>query len=112
MLRLLGDPRVKVTARLAEVKSRRTFDGLAVVVRGGIGPLRPAAVRVTVAGPSAVLDRLRPEDLRPYVVFDPAAPGAAQPAPVALDLPNTLPGLSVVLIEPAELTLKPSGKRN
>ena len=112
MLRLLGDPRVRVTARLAEVKSRRTFEGLAVAVRGGPAQLRPATVRVTVAGPSSVLDRLRPEDLSPYVVCDPAAPGTAQPAPVAVDLPQALPGLSVVLIEPRELTLKPSGKRN
>ncbi len=112
MLRLLGDPRVKVTARLAEVKSQRTFQGLAVAVRGGPAQLRPATVRVTVAGPSSVLDRLRPEDLVPYVVFDPAAPGAAQPAAVVLELPRALPGLSVVLVEPAELTLKPSGKRN
>jgi YbbR domain-containing protein len=112
MLRLLGDPRVKVTARLADVKSLRVFEGLAVAVRGGPAQLRPATVRVTVAGPSSVLDRLRPEDLTPYVVLDPTAPGPTQPAPVALDLPKAFPGLSLVVVEPRELTLKSSGKRN
>jgi YbbR domain-containing protein len=112
MLRLMGSPRVKVTARLTEIKDRRTFEGLAVTVRGGPAQIHPATVRVTLAGPRTVLDRLRTEDLHPYVTLDPVGTGAAQSATVALDLPTASPGLSVVLVEPAELTLKPSGKRN
>ena len=91
MLRLLGDPRVKVTARLAEVKGRRTFEDLAVAVRGGSAQLRPATVRVIVAGPPSVLDRLKPEDLAPYITLDPRATGAAQTAPVAVDMPRRFP---------------------
>jgi YbbR domain-containing protein len=112
MLRLMGSPRVKVTARLTEIKDRRTFEGLAVTVRGGPAQIHPATVRVTLAGPRTVLDRLRTEDLHPYVTLDPVGTGVAQSATVALDLPTASPGLSVVLVEPAELTLKPSGKRN
>jgi YbbR domain-containing protein len=112
MLRLLGAPRVKVTARVAEVKARRTFEGLPVAVRGGSGQLRPAVVRLTLSGPQASLDRLKPEDLRPYVTAPPGSPGAAQAARVAVDLPTALEGLSVVAVEPAELTLKLSLKKD
>jgi YbbR-like protein len=112
MLRLLGSPRVKVTAHLAEVRAERTFEGLAVAIRGATARVRPVTVRVTLAGPRPVLDRLRPEDLRPYVTVDPDGQAASPTVKVALDLPPAAPGLSVVLVEPAELTLQPRGKRN
>ncbi len=112
MLRLLGSSRVKVTARLAEVKGRRTFEGLAVTVRGMPAPSRPFTVRVTLAGPQLLLARLEPGDLHPYVAVDPAAPVGTRPTRVALDLPPAYTGVSVELVEPAELHLKPSRKRN
>jgi YbbR domain-containing protein len=112
MLRLLDAPQVKVTARVAEVKGRRVFEALAVAVKGGSAQPRPASVQVTVTGPLSVLGRLTPEDLHPYVIVDPGAPSPAGAAKVALDLPPAFSGLSVVLIEPAELSLKLSGKRD
>jgi len=111
MLRLLDNPRVKVTAHLGATKEHRTFEGLAVVVRGGSAQTRPSAVRVTVSGSRADLDRLKPEDLVPYVTVDPAL-GATQTAKVGLDLPSTRPGLSVSLVEPEALSLKIPGKRD
>lgn len=112
MLRLLGAARVKVTARVAEVKARRTFEALPVTVRGGSGQVRPAVVRLTLTGPQASLDLLKPEDLRPYVTAPPSSPGAAPAVKVTVDLPPALAGLSVVAVEPAELTLKLSLKRD
>jgi hypothetical protein len=111
MLRLLDNPRVKVTAHFGATKEHRTFEGLAVVVRGGSAQTRPSAVRVTVSGSRADLDRLKPEDLVPYVTVDPAL-GATQTAKVGLDLPSTRPGLSVSLVEPEALSLKIPGKRD
>jgi len=112
MLRLFGAARVTVTARLAEIKARRTFDAVPVAVRGGVALVRPSVVQVTLAGPQASLDRLKPEDLRPFVAIDSSLSGAVQAAKVALELPPAIPGLSLVAVEPAELTLKLSGKRN
>jgi len=114
MLRLLGSSRVKVTARLAEVMGRRAFERLAVAVKGAPGPPRPFTVRVTLAGPKLLLDRLTPEDLHAHVTVDPALPAVAgaRTLKVALDLPPAFAGLTVELVEPAELTLKPSRKRN
>jgi YbbR domain-containing protein len=111
MLRLLGSPRVKVTAHLGEIKPERTFEAVAVAVRGG-GSVRPPTVRVILAGPQTVLDRLKPEDLTPYVTVDPNEEAAAPTAKVVLDLPKAFPGLSVVAVEPAELTLKHQEKRD
>jgi YbbR domain-containing protein len=111
MLRLLDNPRVKVTAHLGATKEHRTFEGLVVVVRGGSAQTRPSAVRVTVSGSRDVLDRLKPDDLVPYVTVDPTL-GATQTAKVGLDLPSTLPGLSVSLVEPEALSLKIPGKRD
>jgi YbbR domain-containing protein len=112
MLRLLDAPKVKVTARVVEVQGRRLFEGLPVAVKGGSAQPRPAAVQVTVTGPQSMLGRLKSEDLHPYVTIDPAAPGPPGAARVALDLPPAFSGLVVLQIEPAEVTLKLSGKRN
>jgi YbbR domain-containing protein len=112
VLRLLGSSRVTVVARLAEVMGRRTFERLVVEVKGRPVPPRPSIVRATLAGPKLLLDRLKLEDLHAYVTVDPALPAAAGPFKVVLELPPAFAGLSVELVEPAELTLKPSRKGN
>ena len=88
-----GQPRVKVTARLAEIKARRTFEGLAVAVRGGVGPA-PAGHGAGDPGRAATSPRpaRSPPTSRPYVTVDPGAPGATQSAKVALDAASRLPG--------------------
>jgi YbbR domain-containing protein len=109
MLRLLGSPRVRVSARLAEVHGKRVFEALPVAIRGGLAQARPAAVRVTVSGPVSALEQLQPSDLRPYVTL---GPDALRRGKVALDLPPGLRGLSVAEIEPPEVALRITGKRN
>jgi YbbR domain-containing protein len=109
MLRLLGSPRVKVTARLSEVHASRVFEGLPVAVRGGAAQARPAAVRVTVSGPAAALEKLQAADLRPYVTLDASALPHTR---VALDLPKEAAGLKVASIDPPEISLRIPGKRN
>jgi YbbR-like protein len=109
LLRLIGNPLVQVAVRVAEASQKRAFDGLLVDVRGGAALARPAHVRVVVAGTAAALESLTEASLRPYVILVPGPPGEPQRARVSLDLP---PGLSVAAIDPEELILRPSNKRN
>jgi hypothetical protein len=108
MLRLLGTSRARVTARVREIQERRTFDKLPVTARDGEAQVRPATVRVVVEGPASLVRRLRPADVRPFVtVSDDAAAGGK--AKVAVDLGQE--GLSVVLTEPAEVTVRTASPR-
>jgi YbbR domain-containing protein len=108
MLRLLGTSRARVTARIREVQQRRTFDRLPVTAREGDAQVRPATVRVVVEGPSSLVRRLRPEDVRPFVTLsDDAAAGAK--AKVTIDLGQE--GLNIVSTEPAEVTVRPATSR-
>jgi hypothetical protein len=106
VLRLLDSPRVRVTARVAEASATRVLEGLKVLVRGGTAQVRPAAVKVTLSGPASLVEKLDAADVHPYVTL---GPGAGPRAKVALDAG---PGLTVVKIEPEDVTLRVPGKRN
>jgi YbbR domain-containing protein len=108
MLRLLGTSRARVTARVREIQERRTFEKLPVTARDGEAQVRPSTVRVVVEGPASLVRRLRPADVRPFVtVSDDAAAGGK--AKVAVDLGQE--GLSVVLTDPAEVTVRAASPR-
>jgi len=106
VLRIQGSPRVRVTARVREAQEKRTFESLVVSPRGGAASVQPQAVRVVVRGPSGVIKRLRPGDLRPFVEL---SGGGAAPrrAPVAVEIAPGNAGATIVEVVPPEVTLRP-----
>jgi YbbR domain-containing protein len=67
LLRIQGNPRVRVTARIREVEHTRAFPNLPVEVRRGVAGARAPRVTVVLAGPASVLDQLDGAAIRPYV---------------------------------------------
>lgn len=109
LLRLHGTSRVRVTAHVRQVQEKRVFEALPVGVRGAAAQARPATVRVVLAGPAALLDRMAAADVLPYVTVTGEKPAARLPVEVELS-----PGhaeVSVVQVEPAEVAVRPR-KRN
>ncbi len=110
LLRLQGTSRVQVTARIREESGRRTFESLPVEVRGGSGPARPAAVRVVITGPRALLKQLQSAHVHPYVsLVDP--PTGSKHLAVAVELASGFGAATVSEIEPAEVTVRPPRPR-
>lgn len=97
-LRIEGQSRVRVSAKIREVPERRTLGGLAVEVRGTATAARPASVDVILSGPPSAIARLKPGDVKAYV--DGAALVASGRAPVAVELAPGLAGISVERISP------------
>ncbi len=104
MLRVLGSPRVRATVVIREVEGERALDAVPVVVRGGGGAVRPAAVRVVLAGPASSLQSLAPADVRPWVDLAAVAPGAD--APVTVDLSPGHSGLRGKEIVPTSVAVR------
>ncbi len=111
MLRLQGASHVQVTAHIREEYAKRSISGLAVTVRGGTALVRPAAVRVVVTGPVALLRQLQPADVQPYVslVEEGSSP---QSLKVAAELASGFGAASVLEIEPAQVTVRPQTPRS
>jgi YbbR domain-containing protein len=104
LLRVLGSPRVRVTVRIQEEEGERVLEGLPVDVRGGAGAVRPAAVRVVVAGASSLLRTLVPADVHASVDLSKATPPAD--VPVTVDLAPGHAGLRVKEVVPPSLALR------
>ena len=108
VLRIQGSPRVRVSARVREVQEKRSFESLAVLVRGAAASAQPALVRVVVAGPAAALKRLKAADLQPVVEASGRAEGRAT---VAVEIAPGNTGVSVLEVAPAEVTLRPARRK-
>ncbi len=108
LLRIQGTPRVRVTARVRELREKRSFDGLSVGVRGGTATIAPRRVRVVLEGPADALKRVRPEDVRPYV--DVSGPATGERIPLAVELLPGQAGVTVHHSEPAELVVRVTKK--
>jgi len=106
LLRVLGSPRVRATVRIRELEGERTLDAVAVEVRGGELSVRPASVRVIVAGPASLLRTMTTDDVHAFVDLAAATPGAA--ASVGVDLSAGHAGLRVKEIVPAAVTVRTS----
>lgn len=104
LLRVLGSPRVRATVRIREVEGERTLDAVSVEVRGGDASVRPASVRVVVAGPASLLRTLVPDDVHASVDVAAAAAGATLTPTV--DLPPGHAGLRVKEISPQTVTVR------
>jgi YbbR domain-containing protein len=102
LLRLVGSPRVTVTAKIRERHGERTLTGMRVGVRGGDGGrVRPAHVDVVLRGPESLLNELPASAVEAYVNVAPSQPRAL--LPVAIQLAPGLSGLTVSRVEPPEV---------
>lgn len=107
-LRIEGQSRVRVTAKVREIPERRTLAALTVEVRGSAAAIRPGSVEVILSGPPAAMARLTPGDVKAYV--DGAALAAAGRAPVAVELAPGLAGVSVEKISPDAVSSRAARK--
>ena len=105
LLRIQGNPRVRVTARVREVEHTRTFPGLPVDVRRGSFAARPPRVSVVLAGPASVLDQADSASIHPYA--DAGQVDETGTAHVAVELAPGLTGVEIREIQPAEVALRP-----
>ncbi len=106
LLRLEGDSRVRVTARVQEARETRLFEGLPVAARGRPARSEPARAAVVVAGPRSQVRALDGSALQLYVhVPD----GETLPAklPLAVQIASGHPGVSVVETRPPQVTIRP-----
>jgi hypothetical protein len=106
LLRLEGGSRVRVTARIADARETRAFDGLRVVARGGPARLDPTRVTVIVGGPAWAVRALDAGALRPYVTL-PVQGAASRRLPLAVELVPAQPLVEVIEIQPAEVAVRP-----
>ena len=104
LLRIQGNPRVRVTARVREVEHTRTFPGLPVDVRRGSFAARPPRVSVVLAGPASVLDQADSASIHPYA--DAGQVDETGTAHVAVELAPGLTGVEIREIQPAEVALR------
>lgn len=104
LVRVLGSPRVVVTAQVREAPSTRVIQGLGVGVRGGTGSVQPASVDVTLAGPASILQKVDRSQLKAYA--DLAQARGRPTAPVAVELQGGYPGVTVKEWTPDHVTLK------
>ncbi len=105
LLRLEGGSQVRVTARVAEVRETRVFEGLLIVARGRPARFDPGRVAVVVSGTPAQLAGLRASSVRPYVEV-PSGEGASRQR-LAVELEGAPAGVSVVEARPAEVSVRP-----
>ncbi len=102
LLRVLMTPRVKVTARIRELRATRTIRGVIVEVRGAPALAHPDRVDVTVSGAASALARLAAGDVRASV--ERAAPGAR--AKVTVQIAPGHAGIEVDGCSPEDVILR------
>jgi YbbR-like protein len=109
LLRILGSSAVRVTVEIREQEETRTFESVAIAVRGGEAIVRPASVRIVVAGPESLVEKLEPGRFRPYVdLSGVTVPGRAQ---VTVEILPGQTGLRVESVEPREVQVRPGRRK-
>jgi hypothetical protein len=109
LVRVLGSPRVVVTAQVREAPTTRLFQDLELQVRGGAAAVQPASVDVTLAGPASILQKVDRSQLKAYA--DLAQSRGRSTAPVAVELQGGLPGVTVKEWTPDQVTVKRGRRR-
>jgi hypothetical protein len=101
LLRIQGSPRVRVTVRIQELQETRTLDlPLAPPDRGF--SVRPASVKVVLAGPASLLKTLDPAAVHASV----GAAGEGGESPVEVALPASHAGLAVREVVPPTVVVR------
>jgi hypothetical protein len=103
LLRIVGNRKVRVTARIRERQADRLLEGVTLELRGSSGTIRPPQVDVLLRGPAKLLDSLAREDVLPFV--DALEPPAGGEATVHLALPPRFRALEVIQMEPAGVVI-------
>jgi YbbR domain-containing protein len=104
LVRLEGNPRVRVTAAVRERQETRAFAALEIQVRGGADhTLQPLRVTATLAGPAPALRAVRPEDVRAQV--DLSAYNGEADVPVTVALAPGHPEIMVKAVEPPRVAV-------
>jgi YbbR domain-containing protein len=107
VLRIQGSPRVRVTARVREAQGKRSFESLAITPRGGALVPQPAVATVVVTGPAEILRRMKPSDVRPFVLVS----GKLETAQVAVEIASGNTGVTVQDVSPTLVALRPGRKK-
>ncbi len=107
LLRLEGEGRARVTARIREEQQTRTFRGLEVTTQGGAAQVAPARGELVVAGPVSQMRGLDASAFRLYVVVPAHGPLPGR-LPIAVEVASGHPGVAVVETRPAEVAVAPS----
>jgi hypothetical protein len=110
LLRVQGTSRVRVTARVQEVREKSTFEGLPVAARGKLAQVRPSLVRVVITGTAASLKGVEAGDLHPYVEVG-EGEGPRRLA-VAVEVGAGHPGVKVLKTEPGEVSVRVLRKKD
>ena len=105
LVRIQGDPRVRVTAHVRECQDTRLFSDVAVLVREGRARLRPASVSIVVAGQRSLLAQMTAAALRPYVDLGLQQAGTSRP--VRVEVAPGFAAVEVRRVEPAEVQAAP-----
>jgi YbbR domain-containing protein len=102
LVRIQGSPRANVRVTLKERQEVRVFDDLPVEIRGGLGTVRPASVRVSVSGGHSLVSRLTADSIRAVVDVT----GQTRPCllRVAVDL---RPGVKLDQVAPEDVWVAP-----
>ncbi len=109
LLRILGSSTVRVTVDVHEQETTRVFESVPVAARGGEAILRPSSVRIVIAGPASLVEKLEPGSFRPYVdLAGITAPGRAQ---VTVEILPGQTGLRVESVTPREVQVRPARKK-
>lgn len=109
LVRLEGNPRVRVMAEVREQQDTRVFPDLEVFVDGGEATVAPSKVSATLMGPASVLRKVHPGDVRASVAL-PAGPPPRQAA-VTITLAPGHPGIVIKGVEPAQVAVLPTRQR-
>jgi YbbR domain-containing protein len=105
LVRIQGDPRVRVTAHVRECQETRLFPDVKVLSRGGRVRLHPARVNIVVAGQRSLLAQMTSDALRPYV--DVGSQRANASRPVTVEIAAGFAAVEVRRVEPAEVVVTP-----
>lgn len=104
LLRLAGERRVRVTARIREEWTEREFEAIEVRLDDESRQARPAHVRVRLRGPREAVAELTPEHVSARaLVADADEDGEA---PVAVELAGGYRELEVVAVDPERVRLQ------
>jgi YbbR domain-containing protein len=109
LVRLEGNPEVRVTAEVKEQQDTRVFPDLEVFVEGGQATVQPARVAATLVGPASVLRAVQPGDVRASVALSTGAP--PRQAAVTITLAPGHPGIVIKGVAPAQVAVLPARHR-
>jgi YbbR domain-containing protein len=107
LLRLVDEPRVRVTVDIHERHDERRIESVRVQPRNGTAIPVPETVTVVLGGPASVLATYDAAEAHAFV----NATAGAGAAPVSVEIGTGHPGLVVVRTEPAQVTLRPARGR-